>query len=228
MEPLISVVIPAHNSGPHLRPTLDSVLAQTYRPLEVIVVDDGSADGTPETVESYGPPVVLLRQQRRGHPAARNAGIRAASGEFLSFLDHDDLWTPEKLSRQMECFRLDPDLDLVFGHIRNFFSAELTEEERAELRVPLEPLPGLLQGSMLAKKASFERVGLFEEAHTIGDFIDWYGRASIAGLRTHMLPDTVLHRRIHRLNHQRVYRGDLRAGYLRAVRELLVRRRHPG
>lgn len=228
MEPLISVVIPAYNSGVFLRPTIDSVLTQAYRPLELIVVDDGSTDGTAETAESYGPPVILIRQKRGGHPAARNTGVRAATGEFLGFVDHDDLWAPGKLTRQMECFARDPRLDLVFGHIHNFFSAELSPEERSRLKVPLEPLPGLLQGAMLARRTSFDRVGLFAESHPIGDFIDWYGRATIAGLRMHMLPETVLYRRIHRSNHQRVHRDGMRAGYLRAVRELLSRRRSAG
>jgi len=228
MEPVVSVVIPAHNSGPHLRATIDSVLAQSHGPLELLVVDDGSTDGTPETVESYGPAVILLRQSRRGHPAARNTGIRAATGEFLGFVDHDDLWTPDKLSRQMECFAREPQLDLVFGHICNFFSPELTAEECSRLKVPLDPLPGLLQGAMLARRASFDRVGLFPEDRTVGDFLDWYGRAMLAGLHTHMLPETVLHRRIHRSNHQRRYRDAIESGYLRAVKELLDRRRAAG
>ena len=225
MGALISVVIPAFNSGTYLRPALNSVFDQSYRPLEVLVVDDGSTDGTAEMVESYGSGVRLLRRQRSGHPAARNAGVRAASGEFLAFLDHDDLWEPEKLSRQMECFAREPELDLVFGHIRNFFSPELGPEERSRVRVPLEALPGLLQGAMLAKRASFEEVGFFDETRPVGDFLDWYGRAMIAELRVRMLPETVLHRRIHRANHQRVHRDAVRPGYLRAVRDLLVRRR---
>lgn len=221
---LVSVIIPAHNSGQHLRATIESVLAQTYPHYELIVVDDGSSDGTPDLAASYSG-VRVIRQPQSGHPVARNTGIRAAHGAWLAFLDHDDLWTPEKLRLQMQCFTEDPALDLVFGHIQNFFSEELTPEETSLLRVPLHPLPGLLQGAMLARRDSFHRVGPFPEDRTIGDFIDWYGRAMLAGLRTRMLPDTVLHRRIHRSNHQRVYREKLQQGYLKAVKELLDRRR---
>lgn len=228
MEPLISVVIPAYNSGAYLQPAIDSVLAEQWPRLEVVVVDDGSSDGTPEAAESYGVPVVVIRHGRRGHPAARNTGVRTARGEFLAFLDHDDLWAAGRLAKQVKCFRDDPDLDLVFGHIQNFFSEELGPEETSRLRVPLMPLPGLLQGAMLARRSSFDRVGPFDESRTIGDFIDWYGRAMIAGLRTRMLPETVLYRRVHRTNHQRVYRDGIKAGYLSAVRQLLVRRRDAG
>jgi glycosyltransferase involved in cell wall biosynthesis len=225
VAPLVSVIIPAHNSGVHLKPTLESVLAQEHRPLEVVVVDDGSTDGTADVAESFGPPVVVVRQACGGHPAARNAGIRASSGEFLAFVDHDDLWSPGRLSAQLACFDEDPSLDLVFGHIRNFFSEELTPEERAVLRTPMEPLPGLLQGAMVARRASFLRVGFFDEARLTGDFLYWYGRAMVAELRTRMLPEVVLHRRIHRLNHQRVNRHLVGPGYLRAVKDLLDRRR---
>jgi len=226
VAPLVSVIIPAHNSGSHLRATVESVLAQAHRPLEVLLVDDGSTDGTPALAAGFGAPVRVLRQECAGHAAARNAGIRAATGEYLAFLDHDDLWSPEKLSLQLACLREDATLDLVFGHIRNFFSEELTAEEREAIRAPLLPLPGLLQGAMLARRTSFLRVGLFAPEKAIGDFIDWYGRAMLAGLRTRMLPDTVLHRRIHRNNHQRRNRHLVGAGYLQAVKELLDRRRN--
>jgi hypothetical protein len=124
----------------------------------------------------------------------------------------------------MQCFRQDPSLDLVFGHIRNFFTPEMTAQERQRVSVPLQPLPGLLQGAMLAKRVSFERVGPFCEAREMGDFLDWYGRAMILGMKTEMLPETVLHRRIHATNYNRTH-GHLRQQYLPAVKQLLDRRR---
>ena len=224
MDELVSVVIPAHNSRQYIRPTLDSILAQKHRPLEVVVVDDGSTDGTAQIVCGYAPEVRLIEQEQRGHPAARNAGVNAAAGEFLGFLDHDDLWSPDKLERQMASFRRNPDLDLVFGHIQNFFTPEMTPEERARFAVPLQPLPGLLQGAMLARRRSFDHVGLFSEERGIGDFLDWYGRAMLAGMKMEMLPETVVYRRIHQNNYQRTHK-DQRRQYLHAVKELLDRRR---
>jgi glycosyltransferase involved in cell wall biosynthesis len=224
MDRLVSVVIPAHNSRSYIAPALDSILAQKHRPIEILVVDDGSTDSTVQMVRGYAPEVRVLEQEQRGHPAARNAGIRAAAGEFLGFLDHDDLWSPDKLELQIDRFEHNPELDLVFGHMQNFFTPEMPPSERQRLAVPLRPLPGLLQGSMLARRQSFDRVGLFSEARSVGDFLDWYGRAMLARMEVEMLPQTVVYRRIHASNYQRTHQHQRRE-YLRAVKDLLDRRR---
>jgi len=224
MDNLVSVVIPTHNGQRYLAATLDSVLAQQHRPLEIVVVNDGSTDCTAQIVRGYAPEVRLIEQEQRGHPAARNVGIRAAAGEFLGFLDHDDLWSPDKLERQMACFERNPALDLVFGHILNFFTPEMPPEERKRLAVPLHPLPGLLQGAMLARRRSFDRVGVFSEERQTGDFLDWYGRALLAQMNVEMLPETVVYRRIHANNYQRMDKHRV-SEYLHAVKDLLERRR---
>lgn len=97
----VSVVIPAYNAGSTISAALSSVTAQTAVPDEIVVVDDGSTDGTSEIVRASGWPVRLLQQDRGGPSAARNAGIAAASGELIAFLDADDEWHPEKLERQL-------------------------------------------------------------------------------------------------------------------------------
>jgi glycosyltransferase involved in cell wall biosynthesis len=224
MDSLVSVVIPAHNSRRYIAPALDSILAQKHRPIEILVVDDGSTDSTAQMVRGYSPEVRVIEQEQRGHPAARNAGIRAASGEFLAFLDHDELWSADKLELQIARFERNWELDLVFGHMQNFFTPEMPAAERELLAVPLRPLPGLLQGAMLARRRSFDRVGPFSEKRSIGDFLDWYGRAMLARLNIEMLPDTVVHRRIHANNFQRTHKHQRRE-YLRAVKDLLDRRR---
>jgi glycosyltransferase involved in cell wall biosynthesis len=233
MDALVSVIIPTYNGSRYIRETLDSVVAQEHRPMEIIVVDDGSSDDTPGVVEAYAAAhsngnaaasVRLIRQTRKGHPGARNTGLRAAQGEFFAFVDHDDLWSLDKLALQLACFESRPELDLVFGHIQNFFTLEMAPEERARVRVPLQPLPGLLQGAMLARRDSFERVGYFYEERSMGDFVDWYGRATLTGLKSEMLEQTVLRRRIHAANFGRRY-GQQRREYLLAVKDLLDRRR---
>ena len=105
--PTVSVVIPTHNRAGFLREAIDSVLAQQFRDFELIVVDDGSTDETPQLLESY-PNINVVRQDRRGVSAARNSGIGAASGPFVAFLDSDDLWLPQKLSAQMAFFKAQP------------------------------------------------------------------------------------------------------------------------
>ncbi len=224
MDELVSVIIPAHNSQPYIQAAIDSILEQSYRPLELIVVDDGSTDSTPEIVSAYGSEVRLIRQPQQGHAAARNAGIRAARGAFLAFLDYDDLWSKDKLKLQLACFKRRPKLDLVFGHIQNFFTPEMSEAERQRITVPLDPLPGLLQGAMLARRPSFDRVGMFDETRGMGDFLDWYGRAMLAGMKSEMLPETVVYRRIHDNNYQRIHKHQRRQ-ILQALKDLMDRRR---
>lgn len=98
---LVSVIIPAYNRAHSVRRSIDSVLDQTYRPLEVIVVDDGSTDGTAEVLEFYGDLIKLIRRSNGGPSSARNTGVAHAGGEIIAFLDSDDTWQPEKLERQV-------------------------------------------------------------------------------------------------------------------------------
>ena len=109
----ISVVIPTYNYALYLPEAIDSVLAQTYAPLEIIVVDDGSTDDTPRVLAAYGDKVRVIRQDNQGVAAARNAGLAAARGEYVALLDSDDVWLPRKLELQMARFESDPSLGFV-------------------------------------------------------------------------------------------------------------------
>src|SRR5262245_58814803 len=109
----VSVIIPNYNYGRFLREALDSALNQTLPPLEVIVVDDGSTDESPEILESYGDRIRVIRQKNQGVGIARNTGAEAARGELLAFLDADDYWFPQKLEKQVEKINSDPELGMV-------------------------------------------------------------------------------------------------------------------
>ena len=106
--PSISVVIPCYNAAAFLRATIESILGQTQPVLEVIVVDDGSTDDSARIAESFGPPVRVIRQPNQGESAARNRGIEAAGGDWVAFLDADDLWLPTKVELQAEAIRSAP------------------------------------------------------------------------------------------------------------------------
>src|SRR5262249_24365681 len=111
--PLVSVVMPVYNGEKYLRHSVETVLAQSYWPLELVAVDDGSTDGSAGLLASYGAPVRVVRQTNAGVAAARDAGIAAARGELIAFLDQDDWWRPTKVARQVALFRADPALGLV-------------------------------------------------------------------------------------------------------------------
>jgi glycosyltransferase involved in cell wall biosynthesis len=102
---LVSCIVPVFNGERFLREALDSIFAQTYRPIEVIVADDGSTDGSHAVLESYRGRLKCVSQATAGPAATRNLGGRASQGDMLAFLDADDLWKPEKLERQVSTLR---------------------------------------------------------------------------------------------------------------------------
>jgi glycosyltransferase involved in cell wall biosynthesis len=114
----ISVVIPAYNSEDYLRDAIESVLAQSLPVIEIIVVDDGSTDGTSEIAKSLG--ALVIRQENRGVSAARNVGIRAAVNEWIAFIDQDDLWAPQKIECQWAAIQLYPDVGIVSCNMTGF------------------------------------------------------------------------------------------------------------
>jgi glycosyltransferase involved in cell wall biosynthesis len=119
--PLVSVVIPAFNAAKYIRETLDSVLAQTYRPIEIVVVDDGSTDGTREQILAYGDRVRYVWQPNSGGCSSpRNYGVRMASGEFIAFLDADDLIAPERIAAAVAVMKRRPDVGLAFTNFAHF------------------------------------------------------------------------------------------------------------
>lgn len=114
----VSIIIPTYNRGGFLKQAIDSALVQTYRDIEIIVIDDGSTDNTSELVSSYGDRIQYIKQNRKGVSAARNLGIKNAIGEFISFLDDDDLYLPHKIETNIEYFNKYPDVALLCSGFR--------------------------------------------------------------------------------------------------------------
>ena len=113
MMPLVSVVITTYNQEAFIAGTIRSVLAQTYHPREIVIVDDGSTDGTPRRIAEFGDQVTYVWQRNQGVAQSRNTGVRHARGELIAFLDGDDLWQPDKLQVQVELYRRYPDAGLL-------------------------------------------------------------------------------------------------------------------
>ena len=134
----VSVVIPCFNYGKFLGAAIDSVLAQTHAAREIIIVDDGSTDASAEVARGYGAPVTLISRPNGGISAARNTGIREASAELLGFLDADDLWTSDKLERQVEALSRDPGAGL---RVRARATVHSVRSCRRRCATPLPVLP---------------------------------------------------------------------------------------
>jgi glycosyltransferase involved in cell wall biosynthesis len=222
---LVSVIIPLYNGERYLAEAIESVLAQTYDPTEIIAVDDGSPDNSADIAQSYAQ-VHLIRQSNQGLGAARNTGIKAARGDYLAFIDQDDLWVASKLALQMAAFSQDSEIDIVFGHVEQFYSPELNEEQKGKIVGAGEILPGRFPGTMLVKTVSFLRAGLFPTQWRFGEFLDWYARAMDCQLRSLMLPDVVAKRRLHTTN-MGITMSESRIDYVRVLKAALDRRRQP-
>lgn len=222
-QALVSVIVAVYNGERYLADALTSILTQTYRSLEVILVDDGSTDGSAAIAKSF-PEVRYYFQENAGVGAARNHGVERGNGQFFAFLDADDLWAPEKLTRQMAAFAANPDLNMVFGYVQQFYSPELSAEERARISHGGEQLSGYVAGALLIKREALLHAGPFATHWRVGEFIDWYVKAREQGMQSLLLPDVVLRRRIHTRN-MGIREQSSRTDYARIIKASLDRRR---
>jgi glycosyltransferase involved in cell wall biosynthesis len=205
----ISVVIPAFNAADVIGETLDSVQRQTLPPHEVIVVDDGSLDGTASVARAHPLKPIVLAQPNKGAASALNAGVRAAAGDAIAFLDADDLWSPEKLEVQAAALAEDGADHAVFGHSECFVCPSISPERRGDLHYVQGPTPAYLIGAMLVSHAWLAPTG-FDETLRTGYFIEWFRVSRDRGLKIRMLNRLVHHRRVRpgTLGSRRVRGGD--------------------
>ena len=222
MDPSVSVVIPAYNAQRFLAEAIDSVLSQGHNRLEIIVVDDGSTDATATVARGYPSEVRLLQQENRGIGSARNAGVDAASGDLLAFLDADDVWTDGALEARLALLETQPGVHGVFGLVETFYDnvSEQAFEVKAEAVAA-----GQVAGTLLIRREAFLRAGLFTDVR-LGEFIEWYARAVDAGLRFETAQQVILRRRVHGAN--TTIKAPDRTAYLRAVQSIIARRRAEG
>jgi glycosyltransferase involved in cell wall biosynthesis len=227
--PLISCIVPVFNGERYLREALDSILAQSYRPIEIIVVDDGSTDGTPRILAGMRSSIRVLQQDDRGPSAARNLGWRSACGDFVAYLDYDDLWHPEKLARQMARFDAHPELDICIAHAQLFWIEEL-QEEAARLRHQprSDVVPGYTTGALLARTSVFKAYGEFDSSLWFGDSTEWFLRLADQGAIVELLPDVLLYHRMHKNNHSRRRMAASKEEFLRIIKTMLDRKRLNG
>jgi glycosyltransferase involved in cell wall biosynthesis len=167
---MVSIVLPTYNRSRLVCRAVDSVLAQSYGAFELIVVDDGSTDATENRLESYGNRITVIKQPNRGVSAARNAGIEAASGQFIALLDSDDVWLPRKLERQIAFFKACPGAAICQTEeiwIRNGVRVNPGKRHKKHSGMIFEktlPLCLVSPSAVMLRKSLFEKVGLFDES----------------------------------------------------------------
>ena len=198
---LVSVIIPVHNSERFLAESIESALGQSYSPIEIILVDDGSTDGSLQIARSYDN-IQILRQDHRGVSSARNTGSAKASGSFLAFLDSDDIWDREKISKQIHYMERHTDVGCVFCRFENFFDPETSPpswlNRSSFLKERFKDMMSLC--TMLIRKEIFDRVGCFNTDLRSGEDIDWFIRAKDTGIVSKHIDETLVSRRLHDKN----------------------------
>jgi cellulose synthase/poly-beta-1,6-N-acetylglucosamine synthase-like glycosyltransferase len=206
-EPVVSVIIPAYKVAQFISATLDSVLKQAFTNYEIIVINDGSPD-TEELereIAPYANLITYIRQQNKGAGAARNSGIRVARGEFIAFLDGDDLWLPDFLTEQLALIA-SGDFDLVYADAVNLYDTRLSrttnmDVNRSEGAVTAESLIAgtcvVVTSSVVARREPILEVGLFDENFPNSQDFDLWLRLAKNGARMNYQKKVLVHRRIY-------------------------------
>jgi glycosyltransferase involved in cell wall biosynthesis len=194
--PLVSVIVPAHDRERFLGAALESVFAQRYRPLEVLVVDDGSTDGTARVARAHAA-ARYLYQPHRGVAAARNLGVAASRGDFLAFLDSDDLWRPDKLDRQIAYLVGCPEIGYCLTRLQTFLEPGCAPPPGVAPEELARPGIGAVPSTLVVRREIFARIGGFDPARRVGEDVDWFFRAREAAVPFAILPDALVRRRLH-------------------------------
>jgi glycosyltransferase involved in cell wall biosynthesis len=225
--PLASVIVAVYNGERFLAETLESVLAQDYDPYEVIVVDDGSEDGTGEVARAFEE-VQYIRQENQGPSSARNTGLAAASGEFVAFFDSDDLMLPHKLSTQIGYLLAHPEVGCTLA--RQAIRVEEGVDPPTWLRRDrlVGDVAGVLPLSAVVRMADVERIGGFDPDLRFSEDLDLLFRLRAAGVRIEILPDVVMTRRVHGKN-LTYQASNIRTALFKSVRgRIEAKRPEPG
>lgn len=222
----ISVILPVRNGAPYLGEAIESVLTQSRPADELIVVDDGSTDKTPEILAHYSAYIRTIRKAPAGQAAATVAGISAAAGNLLAFQDADDIWAPGRLEMQIAALCADPTLDAVAGLSEQFVSPELDADAQRRLAPAHLVLVGESAPCMLLRRVSYERFGGFDVSLSATFFMEWLARAKAGGLRISILDHVVHRRRLHPTNQGRLNSEARDRELLLTLRRHILRGRH--
>ena len=213
---LVSIMMPCFNARPYLEETVACLRAQEGE-WELIVVDDGSTDGSAELIRQLLPEAKLLKGDHQGIGTALNIALKEAQGEYLAWIDADDLWVEGKLAAQIRALKENPKWDGCFVGVDQFFHPPRPNQSPPQI-------DGLHRGALLIRREAFDRVGRFREDVKIGEFIDWCSRAKDTGVFLGQLSQKLYRRRIHSTNTMGASTTDKR-DYLKVLKAALDRKR---
>jgi glycosyltransferase involved in cell wall biosynthesis len=202
--PSISAVVAAYQAEEWIGEALDSILGQTHPPDEVVVVDDGSTDGTARILDGYGGRIRVVRQENRGYPMAMNRAIQEASGEFVAPCGADDIWEPRKLEWQAQAIAAHPEVGFLFGHAVLFGLVERDHErptgrgllDGQALWEDLFRINSINMPSAVIRRGLFDRIGWFTDKFLADDY-EFFFRCLRAGVRFYYEPRIIVRYRRH-------------------------------
>lgn len=213
-EPSISVVIPVRNGESFFPSAMDSILAQQYRNLEVVLIDDGSTDGLADRLKHCPEFVKYIRQEQQGQAAARNRGIRNSGADLIAFLDIDDLWTNRHLRTLVHALQENPEAGIAQGLMRQFWIAP------GGRYYSTEPYRGPYLGSSVFRRSVFHQLGLFDEGMPYGEDTDFFFRCwENDVVKTHVQDVSLLYRR----HPQNTSHGHNRTAHLLVIKRRIER-----
>lgn len=198
-KPFVSVIMPVYNGAKFLPEAVQSIRQQSYHPLEIIIIDDGSTDETAKLGLNLGQDIRYIYQRNSGPSAARNRGLEMARGEIIGFLDADDLWPENKLQIQIARLTNDPKIDVVAGRIQ-YIELPGAEDINIQFEGPDNTLIHVHLGSAIFRKSVFDTVGLFDETLWYSEDHDWFLRAREQNISMVILKQTTLYYRCHESN----------------------------
>lgn len=183
---MISVIIPTYNRAPFLKKAIESVILQSYQDFEIIIIDDGSTDNTPEVISKFGDRVIYVRKENEGPSAARNKGVKVSRGGFVAFLDSDDRWHREKLAIQVREMEKNP--NFLISHTQELWYKNgnlLPQKERHSkyggyIFDKCLPLCSVSMSTAMVRKGIFDSVGGFDESLPCCEDYDFWLRVSTA------------------------------------------------
>ena len=226
MNELISCIVSSFNSEKYIAEAISSILDQTYKHTEIIVADGGSTDNTKEVIQRFNSNIKFITQKILSPAETRNLGFQSSKGNYVAFLDADDLWHPEKLTRQMIRFTENPETDLCITYAEMFWSEDLKNEKIIFRNHPrTKSIPGYATTTLLAKKKVFEIAGKFNKDLWFTDATEWFIRVKGLGLKIHMIEEPLTYHRVHQSNLTKRKSEESREEFLALVKSVLDRKK---
>ncbi len=222
MKSLISIIIPCKNGEKYIEETILAIKKQNMN-TEIIVIDDGSIDNTANIAEILGSKVIQ-HETSKGPVVAKNSGLRAANGDFIMFHDADDVMNDNVLSILYKELESNSDISAVMAKVKDFFSLDLSEEEKQKTKIKSEPYYGLFTGAVLIRKTVFDKIGPFNESVTAGEILDWQSKMENNNLKIKKLDVVSTNRRIHSSNFGKTHQKTEFKDYATLLRAKLGRK----